>query len=216
MELTVKPQQSEQELVELIMAQYRDYVNNILQGALMPVRRRITDAVKQALLQSPEIQSILSGDLKQALGLVNPQHIVDDLVTAIINGMNIKQENMQSIGSRIYSGGYTIEISRADFQDVLSIPDASFTTLNNIVVPWLNWLLFAGDSPVVIGYVLQLDPNNTQNSRTGAIMVRKPGSSWSIPSEYAGTINNNFIIRALLPLEDEIDSILREEMQRRL
>lgn len=215
MELTVNLVQTEQELVELIMSQYKEYINNALRGAAMPVRRRITDAIRAAILTSPEINSLLNGELKQSFGLTSPQQVVDNIISALLNSMTFTQENVQSIGSRIISGGYTVEISRSDFRDVLGIPDATILSKNNITIPWLNWLLFAGDSPVIIGYVIKTDMTSP-NSRAGAIMVRKPGGSWGVPSEFAGTVTDNFITRALLPLQDEIGDILQEEISRRL
>jgi hypothetical protein len=215
MELTLEIKENEQELIEFIMSQFKEHINYALQGALTSIQNRLAENIRTSLMSSPTISSLLNGELKQAFGLVTPSQIIDNIVNSIINSMEIKQEDVQTVGTRIVGGGYTINISKSDFSDVLSIPNAEIITANNIVVPWLNWLLFAGDSPVVIGYVLQVD-SKSPNSRTGAIMVKKPGASWSVPAEFAGVAADNFITRALLPLEATIGEIIQEEVSRRL
>ena len=49
----------------------------------------------------------------------------------------------------------------------------------------------------------------TPFSRTGqAIMIPTKSGSWRVPASYIGTIENNWITRALSSIEDDIPNVL--------
>ena len=43
-------------------------------------------------------------------------------------------------------------------------------------------------------------------------MVERQNASWGVPSQFAGTENNNFATRALETINDEIDVLVRREI----
>lgn len=64
------------------------------------------------------------------------------------------------------------------------------------IIPWLHWLLIAGTEARIDGYHISFGNYNTNNSRSGKAIM-KINYSWVTPPEFAGTINDNFITRAL-------------------
>jgi hypothetical protein len=211
-DLSLKVITTEQEMVAAIMAQYKEFLDKTLQSSANNVQNIIIRRVGELIWASPEVNALLSGDLKQELGIVDARSIIQDIVEVIQRNIEFTTNAVSVVGNRIVSGGYTIKILMSDFRDILSVSDVAYVTRNNVVIPWLNWLLFAGDAPLIIGYKLQIDPNNTATSRTGAIMVKAPGEVWHVPTEYAGTQNDNFLIRALSVMEDDINKILAENI----
>lgn len=215
MDLTVKVQQSDKQLISMILADYADKINNVFSAAAASVKSAILDKISEAINNSSEVASLLGGDLQKELGLANPLPIVADLIRAIQESMQFSVDRVMVVNDRLVGGGYDINILPSDYRDVLSISDASYVTDKNVVIPWLNWLLFAGEAPLIYGFRIVLNPNASGNSRTGAIMVKSNGA-WSIPGEFAGTAEDNFLTRAFANINEEISDIIMQEIDKRM
>jgi hypothetical protein len=116
------------------------------------------------------------------------------------------------ISSRGVTGGFSIDMIRSDFSDILSLSAATITDdISGSVVPWLQWLLLDGSKILIRDYAVQFGPNS--RSRTGnAIMISSEKQNWRVPSEFAGTVNNNWITRAI----DRLDPILLNDIEKEL
>jgi hypothetical protein len=122
-----------------------------------------------------------------------------------------------TVRGRGLEGGIALEVLKSDYSDLLNLPGVTYITKNGFSVPWLEWLLFSGDTMVLIGYEILYNPNKPGSSRTGPIMVpskKKPG--WKVPANFSGTTDDNFLTRALRPLENELQDIIEQEVNRRL
>ena len=205
------------ELTQAILTDTADYINSVLRSSADTVKSQILDKIEESIWAAPEVQSLLNGELGQELGVVNAKPIVSDIIEQVKGAMNFTIDPAIAFSGRLVGGGYIVEVLRKDFTEVLSTPDAAYVTKNNVFIPWLNWLLFAGSSPLIYGYRIVLNPNNPTNSRTGgAIMVKTAGGSWAVPQDYAGTQENNFLTRALANLGTDIDKIITEELAKRI
>jgi hypothetical protein len=201
---------TEQEMMNEILTQYKIYIDNLLINGVDKISKAIQRQIRLLILGSPIVPALTS-DLGMELG-VTPEvmaNVIEEIIDIVSANIEVTYQTLSVVNGKVVSGGYTIRILRSDFTDVLGIQDASYTTTNGIVIPWLNWLLYAGTSTVVYGYRIELDPHNTTTSRTGAIMVKDPAGRWSVPSEYAGTQSDNFLTRALMPLETELQDIVK-------
>lgn len=213
MDLTISLITTEQELVNEIMSQYKVYVDSLLINGVDKISKAIQQQIKVLILGSPIVPAITT-DLGKQLG-ITPEiatNVIEEIIDVVSASIEVAYQTLSVVNGKIVSGGYTIKVLRSDFADILAIQDASYTTTSGVVIPWLNWLLYAGVSPVVYGYRIELDPHNTSGSRTGAIMVKDPNNRWAVPSEYAGTQSDNFLTRALMPLETEIGDIVKDAL----
>mgnify|MGYP006403112799 FL=1 len=105
-------------------------------------------------------------------------------------------------------GSIVIVMDEAFVNDVINMPIASFVTENGSHLEWLRWLLLEGSAPIVGEYGFKSAPRG----RTGqGIMVKKTGKSWSVPAQFQGVENNNFVTEALEGIETEIQGIIRRE-----
>lgn len=214
--LTVRLEQSESDIVNYIMADLAQSFTASLRNAAPSILNRVSDIIAVAVYASPEMDSIINGRLREELGIADARPIVDQIISMLQQNIEFSIDPVNVVGGRFVSGGCTIKILRSDFADVLSIPDATYLTQKRITIPWLNWLLFAGDSPVIYGWRIKLDPNNPLASRTGAIMVKSPGSTWGVPSEFAGTMDDNFLTRAFADVTADIEGIVLSELNQRI
>lgn len=73
--------------------------------------------------------------------------------------------------------------------------DGSNTTITR-ELPWLNWLLREGNSFIILNY--RYEPVTSDRSRSGkGLMIPDDNENWKVPTEYSGTINSHWLIRAL-------------------
>lgn len=113
---------------------------------------------------------------------------------------------------------YRFGAIKADFAEVLNssaaeVPNDSKNaraglTIN--IIPWLDWLLTKGNAGIVVGYKIDLAAGKHPFSRSGdAIMVKAEGVNYNVPDEFAGTLDDNFVSRALEELKTN-ESFRRE------
>lgn len=171
--------------------------------------RRVVNSLQQKIpfwiRSQPEIQSLLSegipGSLNALFGLYagDAGRAVADIINAIKQSTSIRVDKI----NRKYQGNIEFNFQSSDFSNILSLSSGYVSTENNANLHWLNWLLTMGDTVVVVGYRYQ--PKNSGRSG-GGIMLES--GSFRVPPQFSGTLENNFIIRALSGREREIEPIM--------
>ena len=177
------------------------------------IKTRVTEeiriAVREALVATPEYQSILQGKLRAQLGIPDPNTRIITIIDTWVNNISVKVETGTSPLLLIDIG-----LIRTDYGDVLSLPQATYTYRSKHgqgEIPWLKWLLLEGDKRIITKYEFSSNP---RGSRTGmGIMVRKSRGSWQVPPEFSGTSVDNFATRALGNIESVIDKIVEKAVK---
>jgi|688.fasta_scaffold291729_2 hypothetical protein len=171
--------------------------------------------VKEALILEPEYASLLSGQLRSELGIPDADSKIDQIFNAWSNNVVVQSRAITMKGSGL-SGGFSINVIKSDFSDVLSLPASVVVdSVSGSIIPWLQWLLLEGNQILIRDYKLKMGSN--PRSRTGnAIMVSSTKDNWRVPPQFAGTINNNWVTRAIDRLDDTILSYIEKELERHL
>ena len=174
----------------------------IFRKSVYKIQADIINLMVEALSQSPEILSLQSGKLKFDFGLdFDPTEVI---IYAIANSTTVNFNNF-SFGKSIANNVLTINIQPDDFRNVLNLREASVLTDKGAALPWLEWLLTAGDSIIITNYHVEYRPS--PSSRSGsAIMV--PKGVFKVDSGFSGNVQNNFITRAIDSRQDEIIEIV--------
>ena len=89
------------------------------------------------------------------------------------------------------------------------MPGGSVTTEAGASLPWLQWLLTAGDAIIVTGYSVEYSGSPTSRSG-GAIMV--PKGVFKVDSSFSGTADDNFISRAINKYQDRIKESVEKNL----
>lgn len=175
-------------------------LNDIVNAQIPSVRRSCQDIARKRLLESPEYESLTGGRLWHELGVVDKDRIAKEIADRICDGITVKNNGVRVVSSAV-NGLVTIGFIKSGYEDLLSIPGASFVSENGFTVDWLEWLLTAGSDYVVAGYSFASGFN--RRSRTGdGVMVNK--SMWRVPGEFSGVSGENWLTRALEKIEDEL------------
>lgn len=179
-----------------------------LNGRLPSVFKKTQDYIRQTIIESiksqPEYISLLSGSLKYEFGLPDSSARVGAILDTIEKSLYVEYQQPKISGSKIV-GGFFIGMVNSGFSDILSLKESIFITEKGAPLEWLKWLLLEGDKTIIIGYDFNI--GNYKNSRTGGgIMSPSFNGSWRVPPEFAGTIENNWIVRAVESVQDQIES----------
>jgi hypothetical protein len=179
------------------------------------LQQSLPKIVKDVLILEPEYASLLSGQLRSELGIPDADSKIDQIFNAWSTNLLVENKPISIKGSGL-SGGFSINIIKSDFSDILSLPAAVVVdNTSGSIIPWLQWLLIEGNQILIRDYKLRMGPNS--RSRTGnAIMVSSSKDNWRVPPQFAGTINNNWVTRAIDRLDDTVLSYIEKELERHL
>jgi hypothetical protein len=177
-----------------------------IQKAKAKIHSGIINLVVEALSSSPEIVSLSAGKLKADFGLTSDPG--QEIIYAVANSVDVVfrdfKMNRQGVKSVL-----SVYIQPSDFTNLLSAEFAKVVTDKGDQLPWLSWLLTMGDSVIISEFGVQY--GNFPTSRSG-MAVMKPIGVFKVDSTFAGTIENNFITRALDKYKNQMSEIIGKSL----
>lgn len=201
-----------------IQAKILDALAQQLKGgftkAAARIKKQLQTMVKDAIESQPEYSSLLSGQLKDELGIPNPTTRVNAIVDTWSNNVEVVTKPVAVAGSQI-KGGLSIGMIKEDYGDVLGMDEASIEDRQTgSVIPWLYWLLLGGGGILVKDYAIKIGPS--KRSRTGNAIMVKSVKNWRMPSQFVGVADNNWVYRAISQLDSKIETMMQSELERSL
>lgn len=203
-------------------------INKRIESRLSEVKEQVQSTLKERIIKSPEYLSLMgdssTSSLRAHFGLISPTSVVTPIIDTWLKNIQIVFKKFQGTKGNKIRGTFKINAIGSSYLDVKSLPTASYTSKpSNQLIPWLEWLLESGTTLLIKDYGITFDINTGVfqglfKSRSGsAIMINKEttfgmsplhGSfTWSVPPQYAGTKDDNWITRALANIEPEISKI---------
>ena len=174
-------------------------INRGVKKAMADIGIGTRQACEKAIKSQPEYTSLKFGDLKAQFGLIDISKMLDSIIDSILAEIYIDLRPFQYKGGNVIAGGLSIRAMKKDLSYLFNMRGASYKS-NEYDIPWLEWLLSAGDGPIIFNWYIsfQLSPNEVLRSRSGrAVMRPQLGARWSVPQQFAGTKNDNWITRAM-------------------
>ena len=210
--LSVKLAESSSEISSKIIQALLPDVTKYFNGISAELTQSIPDIIIKYITQQPEYTALISGSLQYEFGLPDPANRVNEILLSIKSGYIVKEKPVTAKSSSVI-GGLKIQMIKKDFSDLLSLGSATLTTEKGDQLNWLQWLLLEGDSVIVSDHIFVFGPSPF--SRTGMGLMRESvGGFWRVPPEYAGSINNNWITRAIEAASSEIDTTIQKILQK--
>lgn len=182
------------------------HVTKIMDKGILKIKSKLPSIIRSAIQNSPEYQSLQSGQLKYEFGIDNADTKLASLLTVWSTHIEYQYQS-PVIRSSSISGSFSANMIKADFSDVLYTDFAAVVdTMRGYTLPWLEWLLLEGDKTIIKKYEVVYGPSKF--SRTGFAVMHPSRRSWKVPSEFSGTINDNWITRAIDDATPEIENML--------
>lgn len=180
--------ETDTQIAKRIHAAYGTAIQKYLNTSSSKVLNSMRPIIASAILSSPEIQSIEGGLLKADFGLTS--NAADAIVNSIISTLRIQTQKVITNSNKI-TGGFLVTMQPNDYMNLFNLPQANQKIINGSL-PWLNWLLTLGDTVIIVNSQVEYGPYG----RTGLAKMTK-GGPFKVNSAFSGTINDNFITRAL-------------------
>ncbi len=207
--LVTKPENIKKKIMKSLISQLKTKI-----PALKPrVETIVRGLIGKYIKLSPEYLSFGGGILQQELGVLDPYSSLDDMLAILVGSVTVKMRPVYQRGGQI-GGGFTVRAVPTDFYNQVTTL-GKYTSENGHDVPWLQWLLTAGDEIIIKDYGISFGGKAKMFSRTGGPIMRKGGQGWGIgasksrvPPEYSGTSTNNFVTRAMDRMAPELEKKL--------
>jgi len=180
--------------------------NKALAEAAVKIRKSAYPIIKNALIESREIQSLKSGILRGEFGLESD--ITSELIDTIMSSLDVVVTKVRG-GKFGRSGSVAIVMQPSDYSNLLSQGFASQVTEDGSSLPWLSWLLTLGDKIIVVDFGVILG----DFGRSGGGRMAKEARPYRVNSQFSGTTNNNFITRAIASTAPVIQKMLKNSIK---
>lgn len=180
-------------------------LNEIISKRKNTARYKLSRSVDGWIRSSPEIESLLADGFPNSLSAQfglrqgSAEQAVEDIVNAIVSSIQVDFKKID----KNFTGGIEFKWQSTTFSNLLGLSSGHVFTEKGTDLHWLDWLLMRGDKVIVVGYRYQA----TSAGRSGGGRMI-PRGVFRIPPKFSGSVNDNFITRALSGKEQEIFSIL--------
>jgi hypothetical protein len=189
--VSIKIMESNDDIQKQINAALASEVNKKLTRSIRKIESAIIPLIKAALMGSPEIASLKGGILRAEFGLVFDP--TSQIISAVAESVNIRIQRV----NKSLNGGFVLEIQATAEQPI-----------EGGSIPWLNWLLTAGDSILIANFGVEFG----SYGRTGKARMSSNFAPYKVHSSFSGTPDNNFVTRSIETVYPQIEDIIRKEL----
>lgn len=211
MSVTLKLLESEAEITRKVNAAIAPSINIYLDKRLPAIISGARQLVTSWVTSSSAMESLAQASPESLAGAfgVHPSSAID-IVNVIAESVAVSTTVELQKFDKNLKGSLSLSIQPDDFVNLLALPQGH-TIYDGGDLHWLQWLLTLGNAPIVRNYHYEA---GSGRGRTG-LGVMAAGGSFRVPPQYSGTIDDNFITRALSGTDQEnqianmIERILR-------
>ncbi len=196
---------------------------NSVYNPVEKLKNQVASFVQESIDASPEADDLINGFLRVEFGLVNPAENVQSVITAIIKAAKVIPIPFKYVGQSLMQGQIGVGVLQKDLRDLLALPSASYFSDGKHAddVKWLEWLLIGDKDTVIPNFIISYSPVHKDYSRTGGGALMFPGergyslvSSGFVPDSFTGTIEDNWLTRALSKIEGYLTPLVEREFRR--
>lgn len=195
------------ELEQAIRSHVKNRANRTFKQVESLVKQKLETKIRSNILSSNTTRSLLNGKLRSDFGL-NPTDAgiaVAAIVDHIVNNLEVNLK-YSFRGKNIAT--FTLDLLPMGIEELSVLPQGNYLSTGKFGggdVSWLTWLLTKGTTVVIGDYYVLENPRGA--SRSGSSVMQKNGkggSGFRVDPAFAGTAQDNFVIRALEPIIPEI------------
>ena len=141
--------ESDSQIENMILHALVKEANKILTNVKNKVVSNVKPVIRTALENSPAIESLRSGVLKIDFGLTKDS--TPAIIDTIVNSVDARTVRFSVVGSSI-KGGLTLTVQPTDYSLLTTNPAIGGQVIKGGVMPWLDWMLVAGDAIIVANF----------------------------------------------------------------
>lgn len=208
---------TESEIAKAILEELAVYLNSRANDIAAEIKSVLVEEIDDAIRSSEEYNQMLPGGILYGqIGLPEIEETLNNVISAIKEASSVVPIKFVMLGNQV-SGGWNFGILTENYDEVLSIHNTAFISTNfrgeTTPVPWMEWLLLAGTSNVVVDHVFNASKVSQKFSRTKTGIMRRGSRGWGFPTQYSGVQKNNWLTRAIFAVHARIEGLLAAEIQ---
>jgi hypothetical protein len=194
-------------------------VNKALTEASPSIKLQVSEYIKSLIANTSTVYSLMHGDLRGAFGLDDDS--ASKAITEIVEemGNSVHVDIAKPRNKKAKTVGDLFVTIRPNINAITLLRSGSYFSDGRIGgnVDWLTWLLTRGTEVVVGDFSFFLEDTNA-NSRSGLGFMIETGNNFRVDPEFSGTVEDNFITRAISSSEstNEIRNIINREIRKHL
>ena len=192
--------ESDSKIESKILKALAEELNQLWPKKVNVVRDVFSRNSHDAVVNCPEMDSVANGILRIDFGITFDP--VAAIANAVAQSVNV---TFNKVNSKLTSGGFKITVQPLDYLNVLSLVESFVITEKGASLPWLDWLLTYGDSIIITNFGVKYSAGK---GRTGGGYMIPPARPFQVNSVFSGTVDNNFITRAIANKLPDIENDL--------
>ncbi len=151
------------------------------------IRENVKPIIIDAIYDCPEMVSVREDLLKYDFGLTQDPSMA--IAWSIADSMRLRYFVTPEL-----VGGFEISVQPGSYQNLYTLSAAYQITEKGDSLPWLKWLLEAGDAIIIADFGVKYTEGY---GRTGGAIMVQGYTPFRVDSAFSGVSGDNFITRAL-------------------
>ena len=200
----------EQKFLLSATLEIKTILRRMIDQLITSIRPSIVEYVENKLRKGPNdtYYSLDIGQLRKDFGFRPGENVGERVVKEVSKSIRINRTGPNSSSL----GGIRLQLLKDGIEFLLDKDFGAYDSNGN-TVDWLRWLLTAGDTIVIADY--EVIYKDTPRSRSGyALMISpKMSNGFRVDPNHSGTIDDNWITRALAATEVEMLTKLKEGLE---
>ena len=201
----------EQQFALAVVKELKATLRRTINQLIVQIRPSVVEYIEDKLRKGPNdtYNSLSIGKLRDDFGFRPGENVGERVVKAIsssiqINALGPTSASLGGIRLSLFKGGGIESLLDKDFGAYDS---------NGNIVDWLRWLLTAGDTIVIADYEVIYKDTPRSRSRHALMISPKMSKGFRVDPNHSGTIDDNWITRALAATEADMLTKLKEGLE---
>jgi hypothetical protein len=200
----------EQQFALAVVKELKQTLRSTIDRLLVKIRPSLVEYIENKLRKDPSdtYYSLDIGQLRKDFGFRPGENVGERVVKAVSSSIQLNALGPTSASL----GGIRLSLLKGGIEFLLGKDFGAYDSNGN-TVDWLKWLLTAGDTIIIADY--EVIYKDTPRSRSGYALMISPKMSkgFRVDPAYSGTIDDNWITRALAATEVDMLTKLKEGLE---
>lgn len=204
---------NQQQFALAVAQELKATLDRTISQLIRKIRSSLVAYIENKLRKDPNntYYSLDIGNLRNEFGFRSGQNAGERVVKAISGSIELTKLGPTSASL----GGVRLQLLKGGIEFLLDKDFGAYDSNGN-TVDWLRWLLTAGDTIVVADYQVMKDKGTPlKGSRSGYALMISPKMSkgFRVDPNHSGTIDDNWITRALAATEVDMLARLQKGLE---
>lgn len=188
-------------------------LNSARVAAHSDIETKVRNLTRRIIRDCDFIEKLKESELRGSFGIRPPdvRPIISSIIDEIVKDTYIISTPIKEFGS-VFRGGWTLAMGTNLHENLKNMNAGITLTEKGELVSWLRWTLEAGNKILISDFRVKF--KNGYGRSGFACMIPNAIIGYRIPPSFAGTYNDNWITRAIIPYLDDYSETIMKTLNR--